>query len=408
MSIQSDVCIIGAGAIGKTAALALARDGMRVNLVAPAASDNNSRQSKDWDQRVYALNHGARELLSSIRVWDAMDKTRIAAVDAMEVHGDGDSAGHIGFDAYASRTDALAWIVEDQNLNRALDDALKFANGVQIIHGHAVRLQASEQHASVSLNDGDQILASLVIGADGANSWVRAQADIGISYRSYDKRAVVANFDCQQPHHGIARQWFLGEQGIVALLPLPGLRVSLVWSAPDELGETMLRETPEQLGQRLTRLPGQALGAFTMLPPTQPQAFPLRLISATSSVAHRVALIGDAGHVVHPLAGQGMNLGFGDIDALRSVLARRDQAVDCGDARTLARYARQRKEAVLLMQMTTDGLQRLFDTDIAPVRALRNLGMSAIDKLPFLKRRLMQHALGGSLSRAAHRSFSSN
>jgi ubiquinone biosynthesis UbiH/UbiF/VisC/COQ6 family hydroxylase len=337
-----------------------------------------------------------------------MDKTRIAAVDAMEVHGDGDSAGHIGFDAYASRTDALAWIVEDRNLNHALDDALKFANGVQIIHGHAVRLQANEQHASVSLNDGNHILASLVIGADGSNSWVRAQADIGISYRSYDQRAVVANFDCQLPHHGIARQWFLGEQGIVALLPLPGSRVSLVWSAPDKLAETMLRETPEQLCQRLAQLPGQTLGAFTMLSPTQPQAFPLRLISAASLVAHRVALIGDAGHVVHPLAGQGMNLGFGDIDALRSVLARRDQAVDCGDARTLARYARQRKEAVLLMQMTTDGLQRLFDTDIAPVKALRNLGMSAIDKLPFLKRRLMQHALGGSLSRAAHRSFSSN
>lgn len=408
MSIQSDVCIIGAGAVGKTAALALARDGMRVSLVAPAASDNNSRQTKDWDQRVYALNHGARELLSSIRVWDAMDKTRIAAVDAMEVHGDGDSAGHIGFDAFASRTDALAWIVEDQNLNRALDDALKFANGVRIIHGHAAQLQANEQHASVSLNDGNQILASIVIGADGANSWVRAQADVGISYRSYDQRAVVANFQCEQPHHGIARQWFLGEQGIVALLPLPGSRVSLVWSAPDKLAETMLRETPEQLCQRLAQLPGQTLGAFTMLPPTQPQAFPLRLISAASLVAHRVALIGDASHVVHPLAGQGMNLGFADIDALRSVLAKRDQAVDYGDARTLARYARQRKEAVLLMQMTTDGLQRLFDTDIAPVKVLRNLGMSAIDKLPFFKRRLMQHALGGSLPRAAHRSFSSN
>lgn len=408
MSIQSDVCIIGAGAIGKTAALALARDGMRVSLVAPATADINASQIKDWDQRVYALNHGARELLSSIRVWEAMDATRIAAVDAMAVHGDGDAAGHIGFDAYASRTDALAWIVEDQNLNRALDDALKFANGVQIIHGHAAQLQANQQHACVSLNDGSQIFASLVMGADGANSWVRAQADIGISYRSYDQRAVVANFACDQTHHGVARQWFLGEQGIVALLPLPGSRVSLVWSVPDKLADAILRETPEQLCQRLAQLPGQGLGAFTMLPPTQPQAFPLRLISAASLVAHRVALIGDAAHVVHPLAGQGMNLGFADIDALRSVLAKRDQSVDCGDVRTLARYARQRKEAVWLMQMTTDGLQRLFETNVAPVKAFRNLGMSAIDKLPFLKRKLMQHALGGSLLRVTHRSFSSN
>jgi 2-octaprenylphenol hydroxylase len=397
MPIHSDICIIGGGAIGKAAALALARAGMQVSLVTPATSTTKPDSSDHWDQRVFALNHVAHGLLSSLKVWEAMDATRIAPVDAMAVHGDGASAGHIGFDAYAARTDALAWIVEDQNLNQALDNALKFANGVRIMASTATQLHSDEHHAAVTLQDGSQIHASLIVGADGAQSWVRSQADIGIDYRAYNQRAIVANFSCENPHHGTASQWFLGEQGIVALLPLPDSRVSLVWSAPDKLAETILQEPPEQLCQRLAQLPGQTLGTFTMLPPTTPQSFALRFIRAGAMVANRVALIGDAAHVVHPLAGQGMNLGFGDIDALLTAVAKRDQANDCGDACTLGRYARHRKEEVLLMQLTTDGLQRLFDTELAPLKVLRNLGMTALDKLPFLKRQLITHALGRSI-----------
>ena len=403
MPIQSDICIIGGAAIGKTAALALARAGLQVSLVTPAQPIHSQVSTDQWDQRVFALNHVAHGLLSSLKVWEAMDASRIAPVDAMAVHGDGASAGHIGFDAYAARTDALAWIVEDHNLNQALDTALKFANGLRITVGTATQLHTDEHHAVITLDDGSQISTSLVIGADGAQSWVRSQADIGIDYRAYNQRAIVANFSCEKPHHGVASQWFLGEQGIVALLPLPGSRVSLVWSAPDKLAETILQEPPEQLSQRLAQLPGQTLGAFTMLPPTTPQAIPLRLIRAGAMVANRVALVGDAAHVVHPLAGQGMNLGFGDIDALLDAVAKRDQASDCGDARTLARYARHRKEEVLLMQLTTDGLQRLFDTELAPLKVLRNLGMSALGKLPFLKRQLITHALGRSVKRSTER-----
>jgi len=230
MPIQSEVCIIGGGAIGKAAALALARAGMQVSLVAPATPPTKPASSEHWDQRVFALNPVAHHLLTSLKVWEAMDATRIAPVDAMAVHGDGASAGQIGFDAYAARTDALAWIVEDQNLNQALDSALKFANGLQIINSTATQLHTDEHQATATLHDGNQIHASLIVGADGAQSWVRSQADIGIDYRAYNQRAIVANFSCEKPHHGVASQWFLGEQGIVALLPLPGSRVSLVWS----------------------------------------------------------------------------------------------------------------------------------------------------------------------------------
>lgn len=402
MKISSDICVIGSGAVGKAGALAMARAGLDVVLVAPvspAAATPAAAAHDDWDLRVYALNHVARHLLGSLKVWDAMDAARVAPVDAMAIHGDGDGqAGQLGFDAYGARVDALAWIVEDRNLNHALDGALRFASGVRFVQGSAVELACAADRATVALDTGDRIDCSLVVGADGAHSWVRTQADIGMDYRAYGQSAVVANFATDRPHHGVASQWFLGAEGIVALLPLPEQRVSLVWSAPDALADRLMHEGPQALCERLAQLPGQTLGQFAMLPPQQPRAFPLRLIRASSPVAHRIALIGDAAHVVHPLAGQGMNLGFADIDALLSALARRDQRADCGDTRTLARYARSRKEEVMLMQLATDGLQRLFASELGPLKALRNLGMTAVDRLPFVKRRLMAHAFGRSLS----------
>ena len=398
MKNDSDICVIGGGAIGKTSALALAREGYRVTLLSPEGEATSAAAGPEapWDLRVYALNHVAHRLLSTLKGWEAMDVNRIAPVDSMAVQGDGASRGQLGFDAYGARVGALAWIVEDGNLNQALDNALRFASGVTQVKGRAVAMSRDEQRAQITLDNGQQINASLVLGADGANSWVRMQADIGMDYRSYDQRAVVANFACTNPHHGVASQWFLGHDGIVALLPLPGNRVSLVWSAPDALADRLLAEPVERLAERLGELPGQTLGEFSMLPPLRPRAFPLRLIRSQSLVAHRVALVGDAAHVVHPLAGQGMNLGFADIDALLAALREQGSATDCGDQRALARYARLRKEEVLLMQVTTDGLQRLFSSELAPVRILRNAGMSLIDKLPMLKQRLVAHALGRS------------
>ncbi len=394
MKFTCDICVIGGGAVGKASALALAQAGHQVVLLSPDAPESASPDH--WDLRVYALNHASQALLSTLKVWHAMDASRIALVDAMAIHGDDVAlGGQVGFDAYGARTAELAWIVEDSNLNRALDSALQFAPGVKRISSTASALQVSADQASVTLANGDTLSCSLIIGADGANSWVRGQADINIDYRPYHQSAVVANFECELPHHGTASQWFLGSDGIVALLPLPGHRVSLVWSAPEPLAEQLLlREPPQALCDRLAQLPGMSLGQLTMLAPAKPRAFPLRLIRAQSPVAHRIALVGDAAHVVHPLAGHGMNLGFGDIDALVAALARRDHASDCGDARTLGRYARLRKEEVLLMQLATDGLQRLFSTDLPPVRHLRNVGMGLVDKLPFLKRRLMSHAFG--------------
>jgi 2-octaprenylphenol hydroxylase len=398
MHLQSNICVVGNGAIGKAAALGFAQAGLSVSLLVPP--DNASRApaaSEAWDVRVYALNHVARELLTSLKVWPAMDAARIAAVDAMLVNGDGERAGQLGFDAYGARTDALAWIVEDRNLNAALDAALKFAPNMRIVSGRATELHIDSERASIRLDNGEVLEASLIVGADGSQSWVRGQCDIDVSYRSYGQRAVVTNFECEKPHHGAACQWFTSAEGIVALLPLPGQRVSLVWSAPEALAQTLLRESASQLAERVTVLSGHRFGKLAPLQPELVRAFPLTLLRPHSIVAPRVALVGDAAHVIHPLAGHGMNLGFADVAALVTAVVGRESHRDCGDERVLGRYARARKEDILLMQIATDGLERLFSVGFEPLRIVRNMGLNFVNKLPVIKRALISHAMGKRL-----------
>lgn len=395
---DSDVCIVGNGAIAKTTALGFAQAGHSVTLLVPPAPPLSPAPppgaEQPWDVRVYALNHTAHTLLAALKVWGALDADRVAPVESMVVNGDGKQPGDLAFDAFGAHVGALAWIVEDRNLNQALDAALKFAPNVHIVSGRAAGLANDSAGATVTLDDGTNIASALVVGADGGQSWVRGQCDIGLDYRSYHQRAVVANFSCEKPHHGVAYQWFTGHEGIVALLPLPGNRVSLVWSAPDALADTLMRESLGEMAVRLAVLCEDKLGILRPLQPESVKDVPLALIRPHAIVAPRVALVGDAAHVVHPLAGHGMNLGFADVAQLLDTIAARESQRSIGDERVLARYARARKEDVLLMQLATDGLARLFGADLEPVRVVRNLGLNLLNKLPMLKRRLMAHAMG--------------
>ncbi len=386
--MQCEIAVIGNGAVGKAAALGFAQAGYRVILVSPAVA--GKALSEEWDARVFALNHTARHLLGRLKVWDALDVDRIAPIDAMHVM---DEAGaELVLDAYSAHHQQLAWIVEDQNINQALDTVLRFTPNIQIVNGKTDTMSAD--FSVLTLTDGATLQADLWIGADGAQSWLRHLAEIGLDYRSYGQRGVVANFSCSKPHHGVARQWFAGEQGIVALLPLPGQRVSLVWSAPEQLALQLLSETTAQLASRLAHYCSEHLGELTALPPQRAQAFPLNFISPHSMTGPRFALVGDAAHVVHPLAGHGMNLGFGDVVALLDAVREREPWRTCGDERVLQRYARSRKEDVLLMQLATDGLARLFGSSLTPVKTLRRAGLNIVNKLPFLKRQLMLQATG--------------
>ncbi|MBI1835281.1 MAG: FAD-dependent monooxygenase [Burkholderiales bacterium] len=393
--IRADVCVVGDGAVGRAAALGFSQAGLRVALVGAGAQVPAADVQASWDVRVFALNQLAFSLLDTLKVWGALDQSRIAPVAEMKVMDAAtDADGAIGFDAYGACMDELAWIVEDRNLNAALASALRFAPHVQQLVGLGRTLSTTADGVQVQLEDGRSVQAALLVGADGAQSWVRAQCDIGLDYRSYYQQGVVTNFECELPHHGVAHQWFVGEQGIIALLPLPGNRVSLVWSAPDALVPQLLSEPLSALAKRLAVYCAPVLGRLTPVQPELVRAFPLRLMRPHAMIAPRVALVGDAAHVVHPLAGHGMNLGFGDVRDLLSVVVGREPYRDCGDARLLRRYQRMRREEVALMQWTTDGLARLFGSDLPAVRLLRGAGLNLLNQLPVLKRELMSHAMG--------------
>ncbi len=389
--MRCDIGVIGNGAVGKAAALGFAQAGYSVLLLCPDEAASVARKmSPDWDARVFALNHTAKNLLSRLKVWDALVPERVAPVEAMQVF-DANGA-RLVLDAYAASELSMAWIVEDQNLNQALDSALRFAANVRIVVGKTRAMSAD--FTQLQLDNGTSLQADLWVAADGAQSWMRNQADIGLDYRSYGQRGVVANFSCSQPHHGVAHQWFLGDDGIIALLPLAGQQVSLVWSAPEALAQTLLAESAQQLAARVMLYAQAILGELIPLPPQRVQAFPLNFIAPHQIIGPRMALVGDAAHVVHPLAGHGMNLGFGDVVTLLDVVSERESWRSCGDQRVLQRYARARKEDVLLMQLATDGLARLFGSPLSPLQQLRSFGLSLVDKLPFVKKQLVRQAMG--------------
>lgn len=395
-----DVVVVGRGPVGATAALSAAAAGWRTAWLGRAAP----RVAGDgWDPRVYALSPTSRRLLEQVRAWPAMDADRIAPVQRMRVRTEsGDRAPVLNFDAWESGLESLAWIVEHRNLADALDRAVGFAP-VETVDGAVGALTLPGEHAAdlarLTLDDGRVLQARLVVAADGAGSPLRALAGIDAPVREYPQHAVVANFETTHPHRGCAAQWF-GAHGILALLPLPGERVAMVWSAAPELAAALQALDADGLAARVSALTDGTLGALRTI--TAPQAFPLRLIRPERVVAPRFVLAGDAAHVVHPLAGQGMNLGFGDVLSLarRWVEARTTPQRDPGAWSLLRAHARARAEPVAAMRWATDGLQRLFDAPPAgwaapPVAALRNLGWRLVENAPWLKRRLIAGAARG-------------
>jgi ubiquinone biosynthesis UbiH/UbiF/VisC/COQ6 family hydroxylase len=233
------------------------------------------------------------------------------------------------------------------------------------------------------------------VAADGAGSAVRAAAGISAEEHGYDQTAVVANFAAERPHQSTAFQWF-SDQGVVALLPLPdhggSPAVSLVWSAPAALAAELLAADPDALAQRATARSNNALGRLTPLGAAR--GFPLKQMKVAHLVGPRLALVGDAAHVVHPLAGQGLNLGLADVSELLAVTGGREVFRDTGDPVVLRRYARRRAEPIGLMGLATDGLARLFGIDDPLARRLRNGGMSLVNRIGPLKRALIRQALG--------------
>ncbi len=392
MSTQSsfDVVIVGAGLVGLALARALGRSGLRVVLVERGAiGEHDTFDPATFDMRVYAISPGSATFLRSIGAWQALATDRITAVESMRVEGDGGAV--LQFSAYDLGERALAWIVEERELRAALLRAVRRASIDVVANAKLESLHFSAASASLHLADGRAFEAKLIVGADGARSWVREAAGIVAEPKPYGQTAVVANFACERAHHGRAYQWFRDDGGVLAWLPLPGRRMSMVWSAPDALAQSLMSDDAEARAARVGDAGRHALGALAPLGDVA--AFPLQFLRVPTSVALRLALVGDAAHGVHPLAGQGVNLGFGDAQALATIVAERGPVTDPAAPILLERYARRRAEPVLAMQAVTDGLARLFGPPTPWLKALRNAGISAVDRLPMIKRALAQPAL---------------
>lgn len=384
------ILICGGGIAGMACALGLKKAGFSVHIVAPAYKEL-SLLPQQYHPRVYALSKTSQTFLEALGVWGLMRPERITAVQGMELYGDGD--GFVQLDAWQQAQSTLTWIVESGEIERALYQALHVYNVPW-----KTDLFSSLTIKGIKTQSGDEIAADLIVGADGARSSVRAKAHIEHHSRPYKHHGVVAHLDAELPHQHIAYQWF-NSDAVLALLPLPdtdqGPQVSMVWSVQDSQANDFMAldavGQADHIHSLLGALTQHRLGQLRLR--SKPFSFPLTL-ERSAMIAPRVALVGDAAHRVHPLAGQGLNLGLGDIEELIRVLADKPSYQSVGELRVLARYRRARAEPIMAMRCVTHGLHQLFALPGAPAAFVRNVGMNLVDKIPFIKRQLIDGAAG--------------
>lgn len=378
------IVVAGGGPVGMAFACACASCDVQV---LEAASARSPAPSDDFDARIFAVSPGTRAFLRDLGAWDRLDASRVAAVRRMEIFGDG--GARLSFAARAGA--ALAWIVEAGRLSRSIEEqAASLPHVASMQSAKVARLGVTGRTAWVELETGERMEGDLLVGADGPDSLVRARLGIAFDERPYGESAVVANFETEKPHGGVARQWFR-DDGVLAWLPLPGARISIVWSAPNAVAQELEALDERALERRVREAGGAALGDLRRISPAM--RFPLRLIRVPRPVIPGVALIGDAAHAVHPLAGQGINLGFQDARVLAEAIAQRSALEGAGDLRVLRRYARARREDVTAMQFVTDGLDRLFAAAGPGASLLRNLGLGLVERQPWAKAALAARAM---------------
>jgi len=399
--LKTDVTIVGAGLVGLSAAVAMSKAGHEVVLVdrQPHTADGRlPAEDADWDQRIYAISPNNVQWLSSLGVWQLLDRSRIGEMHAMEIWGD---AGATPLSLFAEdvNADDLGVIVEERALRKALMQQVQ-ACGVRILLGHqCLALSATPGQATLQLDNQQVIESALLIAADGVHSWVRQQLGIAVEQKDYRQTAIVANFITEKPHANIARQWFrqdgasadsVAHCGILAWLPLPGNRISIVWSAPAGYADVLMQLDAAAFTTEVMCAGNAALGRLTML--GTPAAFPLVLKKAGALVQNSVVLAGDAAHRIHPMAGQGVNLGFRDIVDLTRLLSGRHSLQPINDGSLLKRYTRARKADLSNMLMLTNGLYHLFESRNPVVQKVRNWGLSATNQQA-IKKELVKQAI---------------
>lgn len=397
---QYDLVIVGGGMVGACLACALGDSPFRIAIV-EGRHPQDVRYEGEADPRVSAITRASQRIFSSLGAWQGMVDRRVSPFREMRVW-DAAGPGAIHFDSADIAEDTLGYIVENRVIQAALWERMRGFDNIEPICGATVSTLAFGTDAvRVGLSDGGTINAKLVVAADGADSRVRSLAGIEAYGWSYDQKAVVATVKTELPHRETAWQRFLPD-GPLAFLPLKAGSCSIVWSTAPEHADQLIRLDEADFLAQLHYAFGNVLGRMLHAGPRL--ALPLRLQHATDYVKPRLALVGDAAHTIHPLAGQGVNLGVLDAATLAEVLLDAGAAKrDIGACHVLRRYERWRKGDNLLMMAAMDGFKRVFGSRIPPIQWARNLGLGLTDALPAAKRFIMRRAMGleGDLPRIA-------
>lgn len=384
--IKSDIIITGGGMVGMSMAIAAARLGRTVTVLERTAMP--AQLDPGFDGRVSALALGSVHMLSAIGAWEGM---RAQAEPILDIRvSDGDTPFFVHYDHRDIGDEPFGYIVENRYIRHALHEAAAKLPTLSIIEKAQITgFTANEKEARVTLADGREFTAALAMAADGKQSTLREMAGIKVTTRDYRQTAIVCTIAHEKPHQGLAQERFL-PVGPFAVLPMTGQRSSLVWVEPKERAKLYLDLPKEECEQEITERVGDYLGKITLA--GERFAYPLWASHAKDYIGTRLALIGDAAHGIHPIAGQGVNLGFRDVAVLEELI--RKEASDIGGAALLAHYQRWRRFDNVSMLAVTDGLNQLFCSSLFPVKTARRLGMWGVNRLPPLKRFFMKHAMG--------------
>jgi 2-octaprenylphenol hydroxylase len=399
MSSQYDVLIAGGGMVGGTLACALGSSGLKVGVIEPQMA---ATSDKDRGLRVSAISLASQTVFENVGAWDGMYAHGIAPVEAMRIWEDNSV---LNFDSADLGEPCLAWIIENHVIVATLAARMRQFSNIEVLNpARVATAQFSDERVSVRLEDGRELQTLLLVGADGADSRVRHAAGIDWTRHDLGQSAIVALVSTERSHAGTAWQHFLAT-GPLAFLPLADPnQVSIVWSADTARSVAMMQLDAAAFNAELQTAFGDHLGSVQLA--SERAAIPLALGFAQHYTGHRVALIGDAAHTVHPLAGQGVNLGILDAATLAEVLlAAHGQKRDLGAHALLRRYERARKGADVSMQAVTGGFRYLFGSQLPGLRALRDAGLRFTEELPPIKNYFMRRASGlaGELPRLAQR-----
>ena len=401
-----DLIIVGGGLVGASLACALADSSLRIAIIEafPFKSDDSEYQPA-FDARSVALSYTSKQVFDGIDLWPSINKLGVAAIKKIHISDRG-HAGITRLNADDENVEALGYVVETRVIGKALFESLNKQKNITLIAPAKLKnfdLNADFASADIEITNSNNLVesktltAKLLVAADGDNSVVRRLSGVRIKQRNYEQSAVIANIATDQPHNNQAFERFT-DSGPLALLPMAATddernRYSLVWTVNNSEQEEMMGWNDETFLLKLKQRFGERAGQFTHV--SKRHAYPLSLMRVKEHVRERLAIIGNAAHTLHPVPGQGFNLGLRDVAALSQVIidASRENK-DIGSLTTLQIYADWRKRDHIQTAMATDGLVRLFSNNFLPLAALRNLGLLVVDLVPPLKKVFARHAMG--------------